>query len=446
MDIFEYMREQNKEQDAPLASRMRPRTLDEVVGQQHIVGKDKLLYRAITADKLQSVIFYGPPGTGKTTLAKVIANTTSANFTQLNATVAGKKDMEAVIQKAKDDAGMYGKKTILFIDEIHRFNKGQQDYLLPFVEDGTVVLIGATTENPYFEVNGALLSRSIIFELKSLDKQDIATLLMRAISDEERGMGVYHATLTKEACDFLADICNGDARAALNALELGVLTTPRAEDGTIPITLEVASECIQKRVVKYDKNGDNHYDTISAFIKSMRGSDPDAATYYLAKMLYAGEDIRFIARRIMICAAEDVGLADPMALNVAVSACLAVERVGMPEAQIILSEAVNAVATAPKSNACCNAIFQAMDCVKNHTTAPVPVHLMDHHYAGADKLAHGIGYQYAHDYPNHYVNQQYLPDGLTEETFYVPSEQGHEKAIREHFFRIKGREYPKEQQ
>jgi len=440
MDLFEYMRQQNSESDAPLASRMRPRTLEEVVGQQHIVGKDKLLYRAIKADKLNSVIFYGPPGTGKTTLAKVIANTTSANFTQLNATVAGKKDMEQVVSAAKDNAGMYGKKTILFIDEIHRFNKGQQDYLLPFVEDGTVILIGATTENPYFEVNGALLSRSIIFELKSLEASDIRTLLTRAIADEERGMGAYKADITPEALDFLSDICNGDARAALNALELGVLTTPRSDDGIIHITLEVASECIQKRVVKYDKNGDNHYDTVSAFIKSMRGSDPDAATYYLAKMLYAGEDIKFIARRIMICAAEDVGLADPMALNVAVSACLAVERVGMPEAQIILSEAVNAVATAPKSNACCNAIFSAMDCVKNNVTAAVPVHLMDHHYGGADKLGHGIGYKYAHDYENHYVKQQYLPDGLTDKVFYEPSDQGHEKEIREHFARIKGKE------
>lgn len=438
MDLFEYMRQQNQENDAPLASRMRPRTLEEVVGQQHIVGKDKLLYRAIKADKLNSVIFYGPPGTGKTTLAKVIANTTSASFTQLNATVAGKKDMEQVVSAAKDNAGMYGKKTILFIDEIHRFNKGQQDYLLPFVEDGTVILIGATTENPYFEVNGALLSRSIIFELKSLEAADIRQLLTRAIADEERGMGAYQAQITDEALDFLSDICNGDARAALNALELGVLTTPRSEDGSIHITLEVASECIQKRVVKYDKNGDNHYDTVSAFIKSMRGSDPDAATYYLAKMLYAGEDIRFIARRIMICAAEDVGLADPMALNVAVSACLAVERVGMPEAQIILSEAVNAVATAPKSNSCCNAIFSAMDCVKNNITAPVPVHLMDHHYGGADKLGHGIGYKYAHDYENHYVKQQYLPDGLTDRVFYEPSDQGHEKEIAAHLRRIKG--------
>lgn len=444
MDIFEYMRQQNNEKESPLASRMRPRTLDEVVGQQHIIGKDKLLYRAIKADKLSSIVFYGPPGTGKTTLAMVIANTTSAEFTQINATAAGKKDMEEVISKAKENAGMYGKKTILFVDEIHRFNKGQQDYLLPFVEDGTIILIGATTENPYFEVNGALLSRSIVFELKTLSAKDIKELLKRAISDEERGMGAYNAEITEEALEFLADVSNGDARAALNAIELGVLTTERSDNGKIVIDLEVAAECIQKRVVRYDKGGDNHYDTVSAFIKSMRGSDPDAATYYLARMLYAGEDIKFIARRIMICAAEDVGLAAPWVLSVAVSAALAVERVGMPEAQIILSEAVNAVATAPKSNACCNAIFAANECVRNTKTAPIPVHLQDHHYKGADKLGHGIGYQYAHAFENHYVKQQYLPDGLTNEQFYVPTKMGHESEIREHFYKIKGVSYPNE--
>lgn len=303
MDLFDYMREQQKETESPLASRLRPTTLDEMVGQQHIIGKDKLLYRAIKADKLSSIILYGPPGTGKTTLAKVIANTTSAEFLQINATSAGKKDMEDVIAQAKNNQGMYGKKTILFIDEIHRFNKGQQDYLLPFVEDGTVVLIGATTENPYFEVNGALLSRSVIFELKSLSKDDIKVLIKRAVEDKEKGMGSYNAVIDEDALEFLADVANGDARAALTAIELGVLTTERGSDGKIHIDLAVASECIQKRVVKYDKSGDNHYDTISAFIKSMRGSDPDAAIYYLARMLYAGEDIRFIARRIMICAA-----------------------------------------------------------------------------------------------------------------------------------------------
>ena len=431
MDLFDYMREQNQKKESPLASRLRPTTLEEVVGQQHIIGKDKLLYRAIQADKLSSIIFYGPPGTGKTTLARVIANTTSAEFTQINATSAGKKDMEEVVARAKELNGMYGKKTILFIDEIHRFNKGQQDYLLPFVEDGTVILIGATTENPYFEVNGALLSRSVIFELKALSKEDIKVLLLRAVQDKEKGMGAYHAVMDAEALEFLADVANGDARAALTAIELGVLTTPRSEDGKIHITLEVASECIQKRVVRYDKTGDNHYDTVSAFIKSMRGSDPDAAVYYLARMLYAGEDIRFIARRIMICAAEDVGNADPNALTVAVSAAQAVERVGMPEAQIILSQAVTYVAGAPKSNAASEAIFKAMEAVKNTSTAPIPVHLQDAHYKGAQKLGHGDGYKYAHLYPNHYVKQQYLPDGLTEAKFYQPTEQGYEKRMKE---------------
>ncbi len=430
MDLFEYAREKNMDREAPLASRLRPVTLDEVVGQQHIIGKDKLLYRAIKADKLSSIIFYGPPGTGKTTLAKVIANTTSAEFTQINATVAGKKDMEAVVQQAKETLGMYQKRTILFVDEIHRFNKGQQDYLLPFVEDGTVILIGATTENPYFEVNGALISRSSIFELHPLDKEDIKTVLRRAVYDVEKGMGSYDAEIDDDALEFLADISGGDARNALNAVELGILTTDRGADGKIHITLEVASECIQKRVVRYDKTGDNHYDTISAFIKSMRGSDPDAAVYYLAKMLYAGEDIKFIARRIMICASEDVGNADPMALTVAVSAAQAVERIGMPEAQIILSQAVLYVATAPKSNSACNAVFAALENVKSHKTT-VPVHLQDAHYKGSKKLGHGIGYRYAHDYPNHYVEQQYLPDEIRDARFYEPGINGHEKEIRE---------------
>ena len=438
MDLFEYMREQKKETESPLASRLRPATLDEMVGQQHIIGKDKLLYRAIKADKLSAIILYGPPGTGKTTLAKVIANSTSAEFLQMNATSAGKKDMEDVISKAKNNMGMFGKKTILFIDEIHRFNKGQQDYLLPFVEDGTIILIGATTENPYFEVNGALLSRSIIFELKSLEKEDIKTLILRAVNDEKKGMGAYHAVIDKDALDFLADISNGDARAALTAVELGILTTERSEDGFIHITLSVASECIQKRVVKYDKSGDNHYDTVSAFIKSMRGSDPDAAVYYLARMLYAGEDIKFIARRIMICASEDVSNADPMALVVATSAAQAVERIGMPEAQIILAQAVTYVASAPKSNSAVNAISEAMETVKNTMTAPVPSHLQDAHYKSSSKLGHGIGYKYAHDYPNHYVEQQYLPDGLTDRKFYRPSENGYEQQIREYFHKIKG--------
>ena len=429
MDLFDYMRENTLEQEAPLASRLRPRTLDEIVGQQHILGKDKLLYRAIRADKLSSLIFYGPPGTGKTTIAKVIANTTRACFTQLNATVAGKKDMEAVAAQAKDNLGMYGRKTILFVDEIHRFNKGQQDYLLPFVEDGTLILIGATTENPYFEVNGALISRSIIFELNSLSKEDIKTLILRAVQDEKKGMGAYNACIEDEALEFLSDISNGDARAALNAIELGILTTDRSSDGKIHITLSVAEECIQKRVVKYDKDGDNHYDTISAFIKSMRGSDPDAAVYYLARMLYAGEDIKFIARRIMICAAEDVGNADPQALVVAVAAAQAVERLGLPEARIPLCQAVSYVASAPKSNSAILAIDKAMSVVAKTKTAPIPVHLQDAHYKSAGKLGHGNGYLYAHDYPGHYVKQQYLPDGLTGEKFYEPTQNGYEAEI-----------------
>ena len=437
MDLFEYMREQNMESESPLASRLRPTTLEEVVGQQHIIGKDKLLYRAIKADKLSSIIFYGPPGTGKTTLAKVIANTTSAEFMQINATSAGKKDMESVVEAAKNNQGMYGKKTILFIDEIHRFNNGQQDYLLPFVEDGTVILIGATTENPYFEVNPALLSRSVIFELKKLSTEDIKTLLMRAVTDPEKGMGSYHAQIDEDALEFLADMANGDARAALTAIELGVLTTDRSDDGIIHITLEVASECIQKRVISYDKTGDNHYDTVSAFIKSMRGSDPDAAVYYLARMLYAGEDIKFIARRIMILAAEDIGNADPNALTVAVSAAQAVERLGMPEARIVLAQAVTYMASAPKSNSAIKAIDKAMDLVEHTKTPPVPAHLQDAHYKSSGKLGHGIGYKYAHDYKNHYVKQQYLPDGLTDQVFYEPSENGYEAQIREYYKKIK---------
>lgn len=430
MDLFDYMRETSKEKESPLASRIRPTTLDEVVGQKHILGKDKLLYRAIKADKLSSVIFYGPPGTGKTTLAKVIANTTSALFKQINATVAGKKDMEAVIQEAKNALGMYGKKTILFIDEIHRFNKGQQDYLLPFVEDGTIVLIGATTENPYFEVNRALLSRSTIFELKPLEKEEIQTVLIRAITDSKRGMGSYHAKIEKDALEFLSDIAGGDARMALNAIELAILTTERNEDGWISLTVEVLQECIQKRVVRYDKDGDNHYDTISAFIKSMRGSDPDAAIYYLARMLYAGEDIRFIARRIIICAAEDVGNADPQALVVAVAAAQAVERLGMPEARIPLAQAVVYIATAPKSNASYMAIDKALEIVKNRQIKTLPPHLQDCHYKGAANLGHGVEYKYAHDYPKHYVEQQYLPDELVGMQFYQATDNGYEAKIK----------------
>ena len=437
MDLFEFFKENTAKNESPLAARLRPTTLDEVVGQEHIVGKGTLLYRAIKADKLSSIIFYGPPGTGKTTLAKVIANTTSAEFKQLNATVAGKKDMEEVVNDAKNALSMYGKRTILFIDEIHRFNKGQQDYLLPFVEDGTVILIGATTENPYFEVNGALISRSIIFELKRVAKENVRKILKRAVFDKEKGMGAYDAAIDEDALEFLSDLSNGDARTALNAIELAILTTERSEDGKIHITIDVASECIQKRRTYYDKNGDNHYDTVSAFIKSMRGSDPDAAVFYLAKMLYAGESVTFIARRMMICASEDVGNADPQALQVAVAASLAVERVGMPEAQIILSQAAAYIATAPKSNASCVAIEEAMRAVNNTKNVNIPIHLKDAHYKGAAKLGHGVDYKYAHDYKNHYVKQQYLPYELEGEEFYHISDMGYEAKIKEHMKRIK---------
>ena len=436
MDLFTFMEQKNKKGESPLASRMRPSTLDEVVGQEHIIGKDKLLYRAIQADRISSVIFYGPPGTGKTTLAKVIASTTKSDFRQINATSAGKKDMEDVVEEAKKNLGGYGKRTILFIDEIHRFNKSQQDYLLPYVEDGTIILIGATTENPYFEVNGALLSRSHIFELKPLSTDNIKKLLLRAVTDTEKGMGSFKAKIDDDALDFLSKMANGDARTALNAIELGVLTTERKEDGYIHIDLDTASECIQKRVLKYDKDGDNHYDNISAFIKSMRGSDPDAAIYYLARMLTAGEDIKFIARRIMICASEDVGMADPQALQLAVSASLAVERVGMPEARIILAQAACYVACAPKSNASYLAIGDAMRLVENGGVYPVPRHLQNVH---ADSFGEEReqGYLYAHDFPNHYVKQQYLPDELVGRSFYKPSEMGYEKKLKEYLEKIK---------
>lgn len=437
MDLFEYMRDKNARQESPLAQRLRPATIDEVVGQRHIIGPDKLLYRAIKADKLSSIILYGPPGTGKTTLAKVIANSTSSIFTQLNATTSGKKDMEEVIKAAKENLGMYQKKTILFVDEIHRFNKAQQDYLLPFVEEGTIVLIGATTENPYFEVNGALISRSNIFELKPLERDDIKTLLKRAITDKEKGMGSYHGVIDDEALDFLADMAEGDARSALNAIEIGLLTTEPASDGNIHITLSVAEQCIQKRAIRFDKNGDNHYDTISAFIKSMRGSDKDAAIYYLAKMIHSGESVTFIARRIMICASEDVGNADPNAITVAVSCAQAVERIGLPEAQIILAQAVTYIACAPKSNAACMAIGKAMKVVKDQSVSEIPNNLKDAHYKGAKNLGHGLDYKYAHDYPNHYVDQQYLPSSLVGTEFYELTEQGYEKSMKEHLNFIK---------
>ena len=438
MDLFDYMRESVQETESPLAARLRPTKLDEVVGQQHIIGKGKLLYRAIKADKVSSLIFYGPPGTGKTTLAKVIANATKAQFQQINATSAGKKDMEQVISEAKDRQGMFGRKTILFIDEIHRFNKSQQDYLLPFVEDGTITLIGATTENPYFEVNGALLSRSMIFELHPLDTEDIMELIRRAVEDPERGMGAYDAEIGEDAARFLAEMSGGDARRVLNAVELGITTTERGADGRIHLTMDVVRECIQKKTARYDKKGDNHYDTISAFIKSMRGSDPDAAVYYLARMIEAGEDPVFIARRIMICAAEDVGNADPNAIVVAVNCSMACERIGMPESQIILAQAAEYVATAPKSNAAVESIMAARRIVQETGSLPIPGYLQDAHYKGAQGLGRGIGYQYAHDYEGHYAGQPMLPEALRKERFYEPSDNGYEKKIREHMGSLTG--------
>lgn len=444
MDLFDYMREKHKEDIGPLAMRMRPETLEEVVGQDHIIGPGRLLNRAIKADKLGSIIFFGPPGSGKTTLAHVIAKTTHADFKEISATSSGKKDMEEVVDKAMENLAGYGRKTIFFIDEIHRFNKAQQDFLLPFVEEGTIILIGATTENPYFEVNRALISRSRLFELKPLKPGDIKKLIYRAISDEKKGMGMYHAYIDEDAADFLSDISEGDARAALNAVELGVLTTDPESDGRIHLSLEVVEECIQKRAIGYDKDGNNHYDTISAFIKSMRGSDPDATVYYLARMLEAGEDIKFIARRIMICASEDVGMADPQAINVAVSASLAVERVGMPEARILLSEAAIYVATAPKSNASYLSVDSALKRVRETGNLPIPIYLRDVHYED-DKLNEGLGhfvgngsgYKYAHDFPGHYVKQQYLPDKLKDEKFFNPGTNGYEIEVNEYLRRIR---------
>lgn len=435
MDLFEYAAESRKTEEAPLAARMRPRTLDEVVGQEEIIGKGKLLYRAIQADRLSSIVLYGPPGVGKTTLAKVIANTTSADFHQVNATIAGKKDMEQVVETAKQNLGGYNRKTILFIDEIHRFNKAQQDYLLPFVEDGTLILIGATTENPYFEVNGALLSRSRIFELKPLTKENILTLIHRAFTSD-RGVKSYGADITEEAAEFLADVADGDARAALNAVELGVLTTQPSADGKIHIDLKVAEECIQKKSIRYDKTGDNHYDTIAAFIESMCGSDADAAIYYLARMLSAGEDVKFIARRMMIAASEEVGNADPMAICVAASAAQAVERTGMPEGRIILAQAAAYIASAPKSNSAYLGIDKAMQVVRETGNLPIPPYLQDSSYKGAAKLGRGVGYKYAHNYPNHWVEQQYLPDAIKDMRFYEPNDIGHEQAFKEYFRKI----------
>ena len=426
MDLFEYMREQQKETEAPLASRLRPTTLDEMVGQQHIIGKDKLLYRAIKADKLSSIILYGPPGTGKTTLAKVIAHTTSAEFLQINATSAGKKDMEEVIAQAKNNQGMYGRKTILFIDEIHRFNKGQQDVLLPYVEDGRLVLIGATTENPFFEVNHALLSRVRIVRLELLNEAQLMAILQQALADDARGLGRQQLVCGDAALTAMAQLAGGDGRMALNFLEQAAAMVPQGGE----ITLELLQSIVGERVQSYDKKGDNHYDTVSAFIKSMRGSDPDAAIHYLARMIAAGEDTNFIARRIAVCAAEDVGNADPQALVVAMAAVQAVQFLGMPEARIPLAEAVTYVASAPKSNAAYLAVDRALADVRSRSCGAVPAHLRDAHYKGAAKLGHGTEYIYPHDFPGHFTSQQYMPREMAGTVYYVPGDIGKERELQ----------------
>lgn len=429
MDLFDHAREQQIEQEAPLAARMRPRTLDEFIGQEHIVGPGRLLRRAIQADQLSSLIFYGPPGTGKTTLARIIANTTHANFIALNAVLSGVKDIREAIAAAKEQRGFYGKKTILFIDEVHRFNKAQQDALLPHVENGTVILIGATTENPYFEVNKALVSRSRVFQLRSLNENDLRGIVRQALQDQERGYGRLKVNLTEQALDHLVNVANGDARAVLNALELAVETTPPDDYGLINVTTDVAEESIQRRAVLYDKDGDAHFDTISAFIKSLRGSDPDAALYWLAKMVYAGEDARFIFRRMLIFAGEDVGMADPQAVTVVAAAAQAFDYVGMPEGRFHLGLACLYLATAPKSNSVM-AFFDALAAVEREREADVPSHLRDANRDGAD-FGHGAGYLYPHAYQDHWVAQQYLPPSLQGRLFYQPSAQGHEGTIRD---------------
>ena len=431
MDLFEYSANKSLEKMSPLADRIRPKTLEEYVGQEHIIGKGKLLYRAISADKISSIILYGPPGTGKTTLAKIIANTTKMIFTQLNAVTSGIKDIREVTAEAKNQLGMYNKRTILFIDEIHRFNKSQQDALLPFVENGTIILIGATTENPYFEVNKALISRSMIFKLESLNDKDIKKILLNSLKDTDRGLGNFNVSIDEDALDHLVDISNGDARIGLNGLELAVLTTDPNSDGKINLNMDIIEECVQQRAIKYEKNGDEHFDTVSAFIKSMRGSDPDATLYWLAKMIYAGEDPKFIARRIIISASEDVGNADPNALNIAISAFEAVNFIGMPEGKFALAQAAIYMASAPKSNASYEAINKALDDIKNIKTGNVPAHLKDSHYSGSSEFGHGKGYLYPHNYEEGYVKQQYLPDNMVGAKYYKPTENGHEKSIKQ---------------
>ncbi|AQS55243.1 AAA family ATPase [Novibacillus thermophilus] len=435
MDLFSYAGDKEQDVSAPLAARMRPRTLEQFVGQSHIVGPGKMLRRAIEADRISSLIFYGPPGTGKTTLARIIAETTQSHFTDLNAVTSGVGDIREVVKEAKERRGMYGQRTTLFIDEIHRFNKSQQDALLPYVEDGTIILIGATTENPFFEVNAALLSRSQIFELHPLTEDELQGVMDRALQDKTYGLGELNVQIEPDAREHLIHYADGDARRLLNALELAVTTTPPETSGVIHIDLDTAVESIQRRAVRYDKTGDNHYDTISAFIKSIRGSDPDAALYWLARMIDAGEDGRFIARRLVIAAAEDIGNADPQALQVAVSAYQAYELVGMPEGRIPLAQATTYLASVPKSNAAYNGINEALADIRRDGHKPVPAHLRDASYKGAEKLGHGKGYLYPHHYPGNVVRQSYLPEGV-DKTYYKPVNHGVEKKLKQYLERV----------
>lgn len=422
---------ENNDNNAPLAQRLKPRTLEEYVGQEHILAKDKLLYRSIKSDRITSLILYGPPGVGKTSLAKIIARTTHCNYVELNAVTSGIKEIKAVVEKAQNEIAIKDKKTILFIDEIHRFNKTQQDSLLPHVEKGIITLVGATTENPFFEVNKALLSRSMIFKLEPLTEEHIIKLINRALTDKELGYGAIKIKLYDDALKFICANASGDARKALNALELAVLTTNKSRDGLIHVTLDVVEECIQKRQVSYDKSGDYHYDVVSAFIKSIRGSDPDAAVHYLARMLYSGEEPEFIARRIVISASEDIGNADPYALLVANAALNVVKSIGMPEARITLAQAVTYLASAPKSNAAYNAINAALEDIEKEDIGAIPMHLRDSHYGGAKTLNHGVEYKYPHDYDHHYVKQQYLPKELSRKKYYEPTGLGYEKRIKD---------------
>ena len=424
-------------EDKPLAYRMSPMTLDEYAGQEHIIGEGKMLRRMIEADRLSSIILYGPPGVGKTALARVIANTTKSRFEQLNAVTAGVSDIKKVVSDASNPLLSEGRKTVLFIDEIHRFNKLQQDALLPFVEDGTVVLIGATTENPFFEVNKALVSRSTVCQLKPLEAKDIVKVLKNALTNKERGLGDMDVKISDETLLKIAETSNGDGRTALNSIELAVITTPPSADGSIVITDEVMKECIQTKTVLFDKDGEYHYDNISAMIKSMRGSDPDAVILYLARALAAGEDIEFLARRIMICAAEDVGMANPNALLVAVAAYECARAVGMPEARIPLAEAAITVATSPKSNASYLAIDKALDDVRNNDTGVVPMHLRNAPAKGMEDLGYSVGYKYPHDFPGHITGQQYLTDKRLGTKYYNPTDIGYERKVNEYMDYVK---------